>query len=123
MVCPLPTEADGLLDTNFLDRTGAEINFERVKLSLAGKCKAPNACNSMSADRAAFTVFPEHEMGCRPQVTRPVEPHVDKQSLDKPSFTQTTQWSRSWHVRATENITLAPRCRQVVTAKIELEKG
>jgi len=25
-------------------------------------------------------------------------------------------------VRATENITLAPRCRQAVTAKIELEK-
>jgi hypothetical protein len=26
-------------------------------------------------------------------------------------------------MRETENITLAPRCRQVVTAKVELEKG
>jgi hypothetical protein len=62
-------------------------------------------------------------MGRKPQVTRPVEPHLDKQSLDNPCSTQTTQWSRSWLVRATENITLVPRCRQVVTAKIELEKG
>jgi len=122
LVCPIPTEAEDLLGTDFLDRTGAEINFECGKLSLAGNYKAPTAGNGMSEDRAALTVFPEHEMGRKPQGTRPVEPHLDKQSLDNPCSIQTTQWSRSWLVRATENITLVPRCRQVVTAKIELEK-
>ena len=61
-------------------------------------------------------------MGRKHQGTRPVEPHLDMQSLDNPGSTQTTQCSRSWLVRATENITLSPRCRQIVTAKIELEK-
>ena len=76
LVCPLPTEADGLLGTDFLDRTGTEINFECGKLSLAGNYKAPPASNGMSADRAALTVFPEHEMGRKP-ITRPVELHLD----------------------------------------------
>jgi len=72
---------------------------------------------------AQHSVFPEHEMGRKPQVTRPVEPDLDKQSLDNPCSTQATQWSRSWLVRVTENITLASQCSQVVTAQIELEKG
>jgi len=122
LVCPIPTEADGLLGTDFLDRTGVEINFECGKLSLASNYKAPTAGNGISADRAALTVFPEHEMGRKPQGTRPVEPHLNKQSLDNPGSTQTTQCSRSWLVRATETITLAPRCGLVVTAKTELEK-
>jgi hypothetical protein len=37
LVCPLPIEADCLLGTDFLDRTGAEINFKCGKLSLAKK--------------------------------------------------------------------------------------
>jgi len=53
LVCALPTEADGLLVTDFLDRTDAEINFEYGKLSLSGNYKAPlhvMAC----PDRAAL---------------------------------------------------------------------
>jgi len=98
-VCPLPTEADGLIGTDFLDRTSAEINFECGKLSLTGNYKAPPARNGMFADLAVLTAFPEHEMGRKPHVTRPVEPHVYKQSLENPCCTQTTQWSRSWLVR------------------------
>jgi hypothetical protein len=123
LVCPLPTEVDGLLGTDFLDRTGAEMNFACGKLSLAGNCKTSPACNGMSADRAALTLFPEHQMGRKRQVAHPAEPHLDKQPLGNPFSTQTTQWSRSWLLRATENITLAPRCRQVVTARIESGKG
>jgi len=41
LVCPLPTKTDGLLGTDFLDRTGAKINFECGKLSLAANCMAP----------------------------------------------------------------------------------
>jgi len=40
-VCPLPTETDGLLGTDILDGTGAEINFDCGKLSLTGNYKTP----------------------------------------------------------------------------------
>jgi hypothetical protein len=67
LVCPFPTQADGLLGTDILDRIGAEINFESGKLS-NGNCKAPPACSGISADRTALTVFPEHELGRKTQV-------------------------------------------------------
>jgi len=41
LVCPLPTETDGLFGTGFLERTGADINFDIGKLSLDGINKAP----------------------------------------------------------------------------------
>jgi hypothetical protein len=42
------------------------MNFERRKLLLVGNDKAQSASNGMSADRAALTVFSEHETGCKP---------------------------------------------------------
>jgi len=35
----------------------------------------------------------------------------------------TARKSRSWLVKARENITIAPQCRQIVTAKLETEKN
>jgi len=35
LVCPLPTEAAGLIGTDFLERTGAKINFECGRMALA----------------------------------------------------------------------------------------
>jgi len=34
LVCPLPSDAAGLLGTDFTEKTGAVINFERCKMSL-----------------------------------------------------------------------------------------
>ena len=42
LVCPLPTETDGLFGTDFLERTGANINFDMGKLSLNGIDKTPH---------------------------------------------------------------------------------
>ena len=40
LVCPVPTDAAGLLGTDFLERTGANVNFECGKMALAAVEKA-----------------------------------------------------------------------------------
>jgi len=41
LVCPLPTEVVGLIGTNFLERTGAEINFECGRMAIPAVGEAP----------------------------------------------------------------------------------
>jgi hypothetical protein len=58
LVCPLPTETDGLFGTDFLENAGADINFDTGKLSLDDINKATYGCDNISAKHAALTVFP-----------------------------------------------------------------
>jgi hypothetical protein len=72
---------------------------------------------------ARHLVFREQETGSEPQVTRSVEPHLDRQSLDNACSKQFTQCSNSWLMKATENVTIAPRSPLIISATIELEKS
>ena len=57
-LCPLPTDKDGLFGTDFLEKAGADINFDLGELSLVGINKAPYVCDNISTNQAALTVFP-----------------------------------------------------------------
>ena len=118
LVCPLPTDAAGLLGTDFLERTGANIRFECGKMALAAIDKAPCAYSVTPAKTAALTVFTEDKARRSLQPTRREEPHTDGHPSDDPR-----SGSKSWLVRFTENITVAPRCQQVAIGKLEVEKG
>jgi len=63
LVCPLPTEAAGLIGTDFLERTGAEINFECGRMALAAIGEAPVANSELQRKHAALTVFSEVQVG------------------------------------------------------------
>jgi len=43
LVCPLPTEAGGLLGTDFLKERGAHINFEDGKISFNDTVRQPSS--------------------------------------------------------------------------------
>jgi len=120
LVCPFPTETDGLFGTDFLEKTGAYINFDIGKLLLDGINKTPYVCNSISTKRAALSVFPtdtrendkllqtckEEQKGSRPR--------LDSHALD-----ETTHYCKSWLVKIAQDVTIAPRCRHVITAKLD----
>jgi hypothetical protein len=59
LVCPLPTESDGLLGTDFLDKAGAVINLDLRKLSLASNSGARYQHVTEYGQHAALTVFPK----------------------------------------------------------------
>jgi len=55
---PLPPETDELFGTDFLEKTGADINFDIGKMSLYGVKKAPCVRYNISTKRTALNVFP-----------------------------------------------------------------
>ena len=123
MVCPHPTEAGGLLDTEFLNGTGAEINLEHGKMSLNFVNKAPRVFNVTRPKCASLTVFTEATAGRSPQPMRREEPHLEKQPSANLRHGATTQRIRSCLARATKNITVATRCRQFAIRRLDLERG
>jgi hypothetical protein len=59
LVCPLSTNLDGLLGSDFLRKVGADISFGSRKLSLGGSKKAPHERVTGSSKHAVLTIFPK----------------------------------------------------------------
>jgi len=124
LVCPLPTDKDGLFGKDFLEKAGADINFDLGELSLVGINKAPYMCDNISTKHAALTVFPSDTAEkVKPLQTSKEEPKASRPRLDSHASNETTRHSRSWLVKTAQEVTIAPRCRYVVTAKLDLGKG
>jgi len=56
-------EAAALIGIDFLERTGAEINFECGRVALAAVGEAPVANSDTQGKRVSLTVFCEVEVG------------------------------------------------------------
>jgi len=50
------------------------------------------------------------------------EERKDERVLERPKSEEPTSQSRTWLVKALENVVLAPRCKQVAVARLETEK-
>jgi len=112
----------GLLGTDFLQETGAVIDFECGKMSLTGISAVPRVHSGSPTGHTAFTVFTQGKEGHSPQPNQMETWQVDVQlSATSKRETKASQ-NRLWLVRARQDIILAPRCHQVVTARLESEK-
>ena len=123
LVCSLPTEAAGLLGTDFLEKSGALIDFECGKMSLTDSGRAPQVYSVAPAKHTALTVFTGGKAGRSPQLKQQETRQVDEQLSAGLSSETVTQSSRTWFVRAKENVVVAPRCRQIIVGRLESEKG
>jgi len=121
LVCELPTDTAGLLGTDFMQETGAVIDFECGKMLLTGIGAVPRARSWSPTGHAALTVFTQGKEGHSPQPKQKEAWQVDAQLSASSKREATASQDRSWFVRARQDIILAPRCRQVVTAKLESE--
>jgi len=92
-------------------------------MALAAIGEAPVANSELQGKRAALTVFSEVQVvrGMRP--TGQEKPHLHEEHSEVPRFKTTTDCGRSWLVRTTEDFTVEPRCRQIATGRLEVEKG
>jgi hypothetical protein len=123
LVCPLPTDAADLLGINFLEKTGAEINFECGKMSLTDIDKVSRVYSFPPVGVASLTVFAEGKVRHSPQPSKLETRHTDEKFSASLSSEKTVQLDKSWVVKATENITIAPPCRKIVLGKLKSEKG
>ena len=76
-VCPLPTNADGLIGLDFMEKTGANLDIGKGKISLAGVSKGPKLVSSPLSRQAALTVFIPEKEGHSPSPRKQVEKEED----------------------------------------------
>jgi hypothetical protein len=67
LVCPLPTDAAGILSTDFLTESGATVDLECNKMTLADVSKTPRVSSEIFTDRTALTVFEKGKEGHSPR--------------------------------------------------------
>jgi len=65
-VCSLPTKAAGLIGMDYMEKTGATIDFEKGKMSLAVISRGPNLVSASLTPQTALTVFPRGKDGHSP---------------------------------------------------------
>jgi len=105
-----------------MQETGAVIVFDSGKLCLAGIDVVPRTHSASPTGNTALTVFTQGKDGHSPQPRIMEAWQVDAMlSANSKRETKASQ-NNSWRVRARQVILLAPRCRQVVMAKLESEK-
>ena len=68
-------------------------------------------------EHAALTVFAKGKEGHSPQPEQKEARQTDVQFSASTRPEDTARESRSWLVKARENITIVPQCRQIVMAK------
>jgi len=107
-VCSLPTDAAGLLGTDFLKKTGVSIDFGCSKMSLPDIDKAPLACKFSPTKGTALTIFTEGKEGHSPQPCVREARHKDEQFSASPHREAITARNETWLVKAKENIAIAP---------------
>jgi len=118
-----PTEAAGMIGTDFLERTGFEINIECGRMALPAVGEPHFANSDSQGKRVALTVFSEVQVGRSIRPTGQKKLHLHEEPSKIPRFETNTDCCRSWLIRTTEDITVAPRCRQIATGRLEIEKG
>jgi hypothetical protein len=68
LVCTLPTQAAGLIGTDFMATVRAVLDFERNQMVLPARYKVPRVYNVLPAAHKAFSIFSGGQDGRSPQV-------------------------------------------------------
>ena len=110
LVCSLPIDAAGLVGTDFMASLGAVIDFERGKLLLTGNRKVPRVYSVLPTG----VIFSGGKADRSPQLRKQEARRMDEQVPAGLRAEMTMQEGESWLVRAIENVTVAPRCRQLI---------
>jgi hypothetical protein len=101
---------------------GTVIDSECSKMLLTGKRPLTRVYGLPPTWHMALIIFSEDKEDSSPQLGKRETRLMDEQipSSSRPKMTK--QDNKSWLVRATENVTVAHRCRQIVSGRLESEQ-
>jgi hypothetical protein len=111
LVCSLPTDAAGLLVTDFMEDTGPVINLERGKMSLTDVTATPRASVEPSNRPAVLTVF--HGVKRDTALSQIGERRIEPTGRCKP--VQLVRWLGSSRVHASLS-----NCRQGIALSLPI---
>jgi len=81
--------------------------------------RVPHVNSVSSTGHVALTVFPKGEAGRSPQLKKKEAWHIDEQLSASPHTEIARQQDKCWLLRATENVTIQPRCRQIIVGRLD----
>jgi hypothetical protein len=122
-VCSLPTDADIIIEVDFLAEKKSDLNLEKSQLRLLSGIKCNNGFENQRtrqakgrASHGALTVFLRRNGDCSREEpvakVRKVEKKREQESKHRPLEVE-IQEGESWTVNTTETIKLAPRVKQM----------
>ena len=120
LVCSLPTAAASLL--GIVAKAGAIIDLEYVKMILRGNPSESTVCNATPTGHNELTIFMQGKEGHSLRPAQRETRHLEKQLPASSQHVPHDKPDGVWLVRATENIVLLPRSRQVVKGNLDSEK-
>jgi len=82
----------------------------------------PRLCSIPVKRHATLTVFPEGKAGRNPQPTKQEARQMDEQFPASPCPEATSSHKRVWLVKAVENVTVPPRCKQIIVGRLDSEE-
>ena len=103
-----------------MERAGAMIDFGRSKISLA-LIKRP-VCIALHNLGKRLSIFLEGKAGCSPQLSQWEACRIEEQVSAGHLPEINTRQSNFWLDRSRENITIAPKYRQILLGRLEAEK-
>ena len=114
------TDATGQLGTDFMEKTGALIYFERCKMSpTSTNCPECIAFHPYSIPHSQCWLRVKRDIAHSPVNRRR---GAQRAALSRPHPETIALHSKTFLVKATKNITITPRCRQIVFGLLESEK-
>jgi hypothetical protein len=118
-VCALPTEAEGLLGTDFMKANDARVDVANHRLELDVPSLSSPGAESKGAE--AFIIFPARaeqagRSGERQEVSLGTE--GNEAHIDGPNPSQ----SEPWVIRSKETVRLTPRAKHMVLGQLDLTK-
>jgi hypothetical protein len=123
LVCSLPTAAAGLLGADWMAKAGAIIDFDCGKMILRGDPSVSTVCNVTPTGHNALTIFMQGKEGRSLQSAKGETMELEEQPSASSQHEPHDKQDGLWLVRATENIVLPPRSRQIDNGQLDSEKG
>jgi hypothetical protein len=99
------------------------IDLKCGQMSLTDIGKVSRVYSVPPAGQSALTVFTEGEAGHSSLPSQKEARRTDEKLSAGPQSELTVQQDKFWLFRTTKNVTIAPRCRQIVLERLESEKG
>jgi len=92
-------------------------------MSLTDSGGAPQVYGVPPAKHSAVTVYTGGKAGRSHHLNQQETRQMDEQLSGGISSETITQSSKTWFVRAKENVVVAPRCPQIIVGRLQSEKG
>ena len=111
LICTLPTEAAGLIGTDFLENLRELLDFDCCKMVLLRHKHVPQVYSVLIIPQCALTVFSTGRDGCNPRLRKRDARCMDEQIPARPSPEIRRRENISWLLRTTDSVTIAPTWR------------